>query len=239
MPEQIPNLAGVATKDLVETIGAGSFKASYINWSRTMQLLRDHAPGWMTELRINENGDCLFRQPIGAVIYLRCVHIDGTTLPWVNQAIMDNRNSAIPFDKITARDVTDTERRGSCMVVAKQLGLGHELWAKMPLESGYTESHSEVSAPAPIPSSPAVKEPTREDFLEAALTKGLNTHAAEKLLGVIGDKYANGIKTLNGKDAAWVAEQNKAFESPTQDEEAKKPVPGRPKKTTKPDPSEY
>ena len=33
-----PNLAGVATKDLVENIGTGKFKASYINWSRTMWL---------------------------------------------------------------------------------------------------------------------------------------------------------------------------------------------------------
>ena len=36
--KEIPNLAGVATKDLVETKGGGSFSASYINWSRTMNL---------------------------------------------------------------------------------------------------------------------------------------------------------------------------------------------------------
>ena len=45
----IPNLAGVATSDLVEKIGGGSFKASYINWSRTMNLLHSHAPGWMAK----------------------------------------------------------------------------------------------------------------------------------------------------------------------------------------------
>ena len=39
-----PNLAGIATKDLVENIGTGKFKASYINWSRTMNLLRQNAP---------------------------------------------------------------------------------------------------------------------------------------------------------------------------------------------------
>ena len=38
---QFPNLAGVATNDLVEKIG-GSFAASYINWSRTLQLLRQN-----------------------------------------------------------------------------------------------------------------------------------------------------------------------------------------------------
>ena len=45
-----PNLAGVATADLVEQIGTGKFAASYINWSRTMALLREHAPGWQPEL---------------------------------------------------------------------------------------------------------------------------------------------------------------------------------------------
>ena len=34
----LPNLAGVATADLVEKIGTGKFSASYINWSRTMHL---------------------------------------------------------------------------------------------------------------------------------------------------------------------------------------------------------
>ena len=41
---ELPNLAGVATAELVETIGGGNFKASYINWSRTLNLLRTHAP---------------------------------------------------------------------------------------------------------------------------------------------------------------------------------------------------
>lgn len=40
---EIPNLAGVATAELVEKIGAGNFQASYINWSRTLNLLRGHA----------------------------------------------------------------------------------------------------------------------------------------------------------------------------------------------------
>ena len=42
---------------------------------------------------------------------------------------MDNRNNAIPFDKITARDITDTHRRGLAMAAALQFGLASELWA--------------------------------------------------------------------------------------------------------------
>ena len=45
----LPNLAGVAPKGLVESIGTGKYSASYINWSRTMNLLHEHAPGWMVD----------------------------------------------------------------------------------------------------------------------------------------------------------------------------------------------
>ena len=57
---------------------------------------------------------------------------------------MDNRNAAIPVDKITARDITDTHRRGVCMAAAFTFGLAYELWAKLPLESGY---HDEPAKP--------------------------------------------------------------------------------------------
>ena len=40
---ELPNLAGVVTKGLVETIGTGKYSAPYVNWSRTMQLLREEA----------------------------------------------------------------------------------------------------------------------------------------------------------------------------------------------------
>lgn len=135
---EIPNLAGAATADLVETIsGSGSFKASYINWSRTVQVLREKAPGWMPELVRNHDGGMLHRAPAGAYLLIRFRHLDGTVTPEVPQAIMDARNNSIPLEKITARDVTDTHRRGVCMAAAFTFGLAYELWAKMPLETGY------------------------------------------------------------------------------------------------------
>ena len=135
----IPNLAGVATKELVESIGSGSFKASYINWSRTMQMLRDHAPGWMVELVQNKDGGYLHRAPVGAYLMIRFRHADGTETTPQPQAIMDHKNKAIPFDLIDSRDITDTHRRGACMAAAFTFGLAYELWAKMPLESGYAQ----------------------------------------------------------------------------------------------------
>lgn len=135
----LPNLAGVATADLVEQIGGGNFKASYINWSRTLHLLREHAPGWLPELVPTAAGGILHEAPQGGFLLIRFRHADGALTPEVPQAVMDHKNAAIPFAKITARDITDTHRRGACMAAALTFGLGYELWAKMPLESGYAE----------------------------------------------------------------------------------------------------
>lgn len=136
---EIPNLEGIATADLVEKIGTGKFSAAYINWSRTLSLLRRHAPGWMIEIVPNADGGNLHRAPVGAYMLLRFRHVDGTMTPPVPQAVMDHRNAAIPLDSISARDITDTHRRGACLAAAMTFGLAYELWAKMPLESGYAQ----------------------------------------------------------------------------------------------------
>ncbi len=144
---QLPNLAGVATADLVEKIGTGKFSASYINWSRTVNLLREHAPGWMPELVPTADGALLHRAPVGAYLLIR-FRCGDTVTPPVPQAVMDVRNAAIHFDKVTARDVTDTHRRGVCMAAAFTFGLAYELWAKLPLESGY---HQEPEPAMDVP----------------------------------------------------------------------------------------
>lgn len=136
---EIPNLAGIATADLVDKIGTGSFQASYINWSRTMHLLRTHAPGWLPELVVAPDGGILHAAPVGAFLLIQFRHTDGTQTPPVPQAIMDTRNAAVPTAKVTARDITDTHRRGVCMAAALTFGLAYELWARVALESGYGE----------------------------------------------------------------------------------------------------
>lgn len=141
----IPNLAGVATNDLVEKIGGGNFQASYINWSRTMHLLRVHAPGWLPELVRAADGGIVHAAPQGAFLLLRFRHSDGAVTPEVPQAIMDTRNAAVPLAKVTSRDITDTHRRGVCMAAALTFGLAYELWAKMPLESGYADHPQEAA----------------------------------------------------------------------------------------------
>ena len=216
-----PNLAGVATKDLVENIGTGKFKASYINWSRTMNLLRTHAPGWLVDYVAAEDGSLLHRAPVGAYLLIRFVNVEtGATTPALPQAVMDHRNNAISYDKITARDITDTQRRGMCMAAAMHFGLAYELWAKLPLESGYAAPSEEAAtAPkAPIasaskaPSEPkaaaeAVKESevTEATFREAGLEKGLTTHAIDNLVVFVhknfDGSFARGLKALGARSA--------------------------------------
>ena len=141
-----PNLAGIATSEMVEHIGTGKYAAAYVNWSRTMALLREHAPGWQPELVNAPDGYILHQAPVGAYLMIRFRNGDQVTPP-VPQAIMDNRNAAIPLEKITARDITDTHRRGVCMAAAFTFGLAYELWAKLPLESGYHDDAQPAKPP--------------------------------------------------------------------------------------------
>ena len=111
-----------------------------------MALLREHAPGWQPELVHAPDGYILHQAPVGGYLMIRFRNGESVT-PAVPQAIMDNRNAAIPLEKITARDITDTHRRGVCMAAAFTFGLAYELWAKLPLESGYADSDPHQKAP--------------------------------------------------------------------------------------------
>lgn len=220
----LPNLAGVVTKDLVEKIGSGSFQASYVNWSRTLQLLRQHAPGWMVDTVPAADGSLVHRAPVGGYLLIRFVHIDGQVTPSVPQAIMDTRNNAIPYEKITARDITDTQRRGSCLAAAYFFGLAAELWAKMPLESGWGEDQPS-SAPTPAPQAkakPAAKaepvaakkaepEATEDSFRATAIEKGFTTYAVDGLLQLINGDYERGIATLAKKTKSEVDKLNEQY----------------------------
>ena len=212
---QFPNLAGTATNDLIEKIGGGSFAASYINWSRTLQLLRQNAPGWTVETKEAADGGILFQAPVGGYLQLRVRHEDGTVGAWVPQAIMDNRNKAIPNDKISARDITDTQRRGACLCLAYSFGLGAELWAKMKLEAGWgVEEEGEAPKPAPTTTAAPVvaaaakeSEATEATFREAALEKGVQTVVIDILCGKLNGKWDAGLKTLEKKSADELNEQ--------------------------------
>lgn len=213
---EFPNLAGVVTKDLVESIGTGKYSAAYVNWSRTHQLLRQHAPGWSVETKENAEGGILFSAPVGGYLQLRVAHSDGTVGPWVPQAVMDNRNKDIALERIGARDITDTQRRGSCMCLAYTFGLAAELWAKMKLESGWGVSDEEGAGTAPKPqAAPAATQAapvavsggtskaTEATFREFLLAKGVHTVAIDACVKIVKTKldedWAKGQAQVGGK----------------------------------------
>jgi len=177
-PMALPNLAGVATADLVENIQAGNFSAPYINWSRTMQLLRENAPGWMPELLPSASG-FVHEVAGGGFLMIFFRHMGtGQKTPPVPQAIMDNRNNSVPIGKINSRHVSDTHRRGLCMAAALTFGLAYELAAKMPMETGYADNKP-VAAPARQaaqagPQKSASRAPVRQQSQPAKVEKRKN-----------------------------------------------------------------
>ncbi len=123
-----PDLSHVASQDDVSTKGRGNFQADYINWAKTMQMMREHAPGWLPDtMDINE--DMVHRAPDGTgylQIFFR--HADGRTTPCVPHAIMDHAMKA--KKNIDARDVSDAFVRGACKAAALQFGLAWQMWSK-------------------------------------------------------------------------------------------------------------
>jgi len=148
--QPFPNLGNVITTDDVSQKGTGSYKADYVNWCRTMHLLHDHAPGWQFHLHIDVTlGSHVWKAPNGtAYVVGYFTGPNGERTPDFPQAIMDNRNNAIAFDKVSARDLTDSHRRCLCTAAAAQFGLAWQLWAREEVENPHRESAPAASKPA-------------------------------------------------------------------------------------------
>ena len=148
--QPFPNLGDVITTDDVSTKGSGSYKADYINWARTMHLLHLHAPGFQFALATAPGGGHVWKAPSGTgyVVGYFVNAAAGLTTPHFPQAIMDNRNNAIAFDKVTARDLTDSHRRCLCTASAAAFGLGWQLWAREEVENPHREEKKAKPAKA-------------------------------------------------------------------------------------------
>ena len=144
-----PNLGNVITTDDVSQKGTGSYKADYVNWCRTMHLLHDHAPGWQFHLAHYVDSSHVWKAPNGTAYVVGYFSgPNGERTPDFPQAIMDNRNNAIAFDKVSARDLTDSHRRCLCTAAAAQFGLAWQLWAREEVENPHRESAPAVSKSA-------------------------------------------------------------------------------------------
>jgi len=175
--QPFPNLGGVITTDDVSQKGSGSYKADYVNWCRTMHLLHEHAPGWQFALASAPGGGHVWKAPNGSgYVVGYFISSEGKTTPHFPQAIMDNRNNAVAFDKISARDLTDSHRRCLCTASAAAFGLAWQLWAREEVENPHREeepkparsmkkpekARSMTPAPTPEPT-PAVPNIKPED----------------------------------------------------------------------------
>ena len=157
-----PNLGSVISAADIDKKGTGSYAADYVNWARTAQLLRENAPGWQFHLRPTADGQHVWQAPNGTGYVVGYFEGPGGVTPDFPQAVMDNRNAAVPLNKIDARDLTDTHRRCLCTAAAAQFGLAWQLWAKEPVENPHRD---EPTAPAkPAANLPAARQaaPTRQ-----------------------------------------------------------------------------
>ena len=165
-----PNLAGVITKDDVYSKGTGSYAASYVAWARIANHLHTHAPGWEFHLKPSPDRDHIWKAPDGTgylVGYFTGPEDQATAdFPF---PVMDNRNNAIQFDKISARALTDAHRRALCACAAFTLSLGYELWAREEVaEAGTAPSSAPPAEAKAKPAAKAKQEPAAKPSVGAS-----------------------------------------------------------------------
>jgi len=147
--QPFPNLGNVITTDDVSQKGTGSYKADYVNWCRTMHLLHEHAPGWQFCLAHYADASHAWEAPNGtAYVVGYFTGPNGERTPDFPQAIMDNRNNAIAYEKVSARDLTDSHRRCLCTAAAAQFGLAWQLWAREEVENPHRGESTPTAKPA-------------------------------------------------------------------------------------------
>jgi hypothetical protein len=166
-----PNLGSVISTADVSRKGTGSYAADYINWCRTGQLLREHAPGWQFHLRPTAEGQHIWAAPNGTgYVVGYFIGPEGQITPDFPQAVMDNRNAPVALERISARDVTDTHRRCLCTCAAAMFGLAWQLWAREPIE----DPHREEPAPTAKPYALTTPGELAAGALKAAMASGLS-----------------------------------------------------------------
>ena len=154
--DDYPNLDGLINQADIETKGTGSFKADYVPWMKIQALLNEHAPGWQFALRTTINSVDQSETPLykagdgtGYILgYFRAPKGSGfDDSPELTYPVMDNRNNPIQLEKISARDLSDADRRCRAAAAAAFFRLGWQLWTKDPIENPYRDE----ATPEPTP----------------------------------------------------------------------------------------
>jgi hypothetical protein len=206
---KLPYLAGVVTANDVRQKGSGSYAADFVSWAKIMQLINKEAPGWMPQLAIAPDGGNVFQAPDGTgFVQISFVHHEeGETMEWP-QAVMNNRNQPVPYDKISARDVTDTHRRAICSAAAAFFSLGYELWAREEYAAAEAESAdttAPVKAPVEQQQKPVKKEAAKATPKTAIAVDDVRTDLEAELIELLQTKMAKGdtLKYLDEKATLW------------------------------------
>jgi len=148
--QPFPNLSNVITTDDVSQKGTGSYKADYVNWCRVSKLLLDYCPGWQFHLAHYVDSSHVWKAPNGTgYVVGYFTGPNGERTPDFPQAVMDNRNNPVAYEKVTARDVTDTHRRALAACSAFTFGLAWQLWAREEVENPHREEKKAKPAAGP------------------------------------------------------------------------------------------
>jgi len=235
MTESIPNLWGVIRPEDISQKGSGNFKADYMNWALTAHLMHEHAPGWDFELvewdDASGQPQTVYRAPDGSAYVVGRWYLNGTDVKTRKfpQACMDHRNNPILFEHVSARVVTDTERRCRCTSAASAFGLAGELWARVAVEDPHVDDNA-----APLPpkreqrakpkdkvaagkkdamlkffATHGVKEGDIEKFIDASINEMNNVHY--HTLQQIGAAIVKGMDAFEAMGIAAEDEEEDAF----------------------------
>ena len=165
----IPYLAGVIEAKDVKEKGTTGFRAKYMAWAKVAQLFNEHCKGWTFHLRPSKEGSLIWHAPTGAFLCLYFKDPEGKEYSDFPYAIMDNRNNAIPIDRITARDVADSSRRGFVAACCNQFSLGFQLWAQEEIESNEPAVDNNRWRKTPTPQPDTVAQPLAKADREFSL----------------------------------------------------------------------
>jgi hypothetical protein len=179
-----PQLGGVITPDDISTKGSGSYAADYVNWAKIAHLLHVHAPGWQFTLSSAPDGGHVWRAPDGTGYVVGYFANGEQVTPDFPQACMDNRNNPIPFERITARTLTDTHRRCLCTAAAFAFGLGYELWARVEVENPMRDDNAQPEA-ASASKPPAAKAATAQKAPSSPNPEKLSAAEVQELVQAV------------------------------------------------------
>jgi len=192
----LPDLSGLITKEDIHQKGGGSFKADYVNWAKTTQYLREHAPGWDFHLE-PKNEEYVWAAPDNTG-YLMCYFQNGERkTPLFPFPIMDNRNNPLPLERINSRHLTDSHRRGLCACSAFTFGLAYELWARIEIEeANQPDLPSNKQNISRTPNKPAKDlPPQQKNIIEKATSFSVPTLIGSDAASVLTNHLTNIMKT--------------------------------------------